>query len=54
MANIIEIEKMTNRQILKELSAYKQQIEDIGCYGMKDLVMRRMLEDEAIERGILR
>lgn len=51
MTTIIEIEKMTNRQILKELSLYKQQVEYLEA---KEMVMKRMLEDEAIERGILR
>ena len=45
-----EISKLTKKELKKEYEAISQQIGDIGCYGVRDLQYRELLEREIDKR----
>ena len=50
--NTKTIKKYTNKKLFDEYVATKQQIDDIGCYGTKDVMYLAMLEDEIDRREL--
>lgn len=48
----IELKKWTKKNLIGEYLAICQSIDDIGCYGTKDLILRDWLEAEIARRGL--
>jgi len=48
-----DLKKLTKRQLEAEYNAYKQLIDEIECFGKKDLVWLYRLEREIDRRGYL-
>lgn len=46
------IKQMSNKELKKELERIYQQIDDVDCFGVEDLIYRGLLECEAEERGM--
>ena len=46
------IEKMKDKELINEFESACQMIEDIGCYGTKDLIYRDLLEQEINNRNM--
>jgi hypothetical protein len=41
-----KIKDMTNKELFKEFEAYDQMINNIGCYGVRDMIYyNRILEE---------
>lgn len=47
-----EIKMMSDEELRNEIEAMDQQISDIGCFGVKDLIWQRELEAEADNRDL--
>jgi len=45
------IGKMTNKQLANEYEAMIEQIENIGCFGVKDVIYAEQIEKEINKRG---
>jgi hypothetical protein len=46
-----EIKKMNKKELIQEFQLAYQQMYDIGCFGVKDLIWYKTLEDEIYRRG---
>lgn len=47
------LKKYSDKNLKKEFEAQKQQVEDIGCFGVKDVIYLDWLEYEMASRGFL-
>lgn len=45
------LQRMTNEELLNEYKAQKQLIEDIGVFGVRDILYLREIEREMDKRG---
>jgi len=43
---------MTDKKLFEEFRAYDQMINDIGCYGVRDMLYYTHLYNEVEERGL--
>jgi len=46
-----DIRDWSKKKIISEYKGYCQQIDDIGCFGTRDVIMKYGLEDEIDRRG---
>jgi hypothetical protein len=49
----MEIENMSNKELFREWETYNQIINDIGCYGIRDLMYLTNLNNEIDKRNMV-
>jgi hypothetical protein len=49
----MEIENMSNKELFREWETYNQIINDIGCYGIRDLMYLTSLNNEIDKRNMV-